>query len=95
MANKVIGPKIDRIQSNLSMVWPSNEGRLNVIEGKIPPGPTPPDPKPEDIGNGLKVVENTLMIDAEDNVVYTSNKPTTSNSVFKEIQKADELLGRI
>ena len=35
MEEKTIGPKVDRIETTPDMVWPSNEGRLNVIEEEI------------------------------------------------------------
>lgn len=35
MADVNLDPKVDRIETTPDMVWPSPEGRLNVIEEEI------------------------------------------------------------
>lgn len=49
----------------------------------------------EDIGDGLKVVNNTLMVDTADNAEQDNTKPITSAAVYTEIGNIDILLQTI
>lgn len=47
------------------------------------------------IGYGLKVLDNTLMVDAADAVEQDNTKPVTSAAVFTEVGNINALLATI
>lgn len=47
------------------------------------------------IGSGLKVVENTLMVDAADAVEEDNTRPVTSAAVYLELGNIEALLANI
>lgn len=47
------------------------------------------------IGNGLKIVGNKLVLDTSDNADTSSNKPITSNAVYNELEKTDTIMSGI
>ena len=49
----------------------------------------------EKIGDGLKVVNNTLMVDTADEAERDNTKPITSAAVYTEIGNIDVLLQTI
>ena len=50
---------------------------------------------PYKIGYGLKVLDNTLMVDAADAVEQDNTKPVTSAAVFTEVGNINALLATI
>ena len=50
---------------------------------------------PYKIGYGLKVEDNTLMVDAADAVEKDNTKPVTSAAVFTEVGNINALLATI
>ena len=50
---------------------------------------------PYKIGYGLKVLGNTLMVDAADAVEQDNTKPVTSAAVFTEVGNINALLATI
>lgn len=50
---------------------------------------------PYKIGDGLKVVEGTLMVDAADVVEEDNTKPVSSAAVFVEIGNIEALLASL
>ena len=50
---------------------------------------------PYKIGYGLKVEDNTLMVDAADAVEQDNTKPVTSAAVFTEVGNINALLATI
>lgn len=50
---------------------------------------------PYKIGYGLKVLDNTLMVDAADAVEKDNTKPVTSAAVFTEVGNINALLATI
>lgn len=53
------------------------------------------DGTPYKIGYGLKVEDNTLMVDAADAVEQDNTKPVTSAAVFTEVGNINALLATI
>lgn len=50
---------------------------------------------PYKIGYGLKVLDNTLMVDAADAVEQDNTKPVTSAAVYTEVGNINALLATI
>ena len=50
---------------------------------------------PYQIGDGLKVVENVLMVDTADKVEEDNTRPVTSAAVYVEVGNIEALLANI
>ena len=50
---------------------------------------------PYQIGDGLKVVENVLMVDTADRVEEDNTRPVTSAAVYVEVGNIEALLANI
>lgn len=72
------------------------KGRLSsggVLAGKI--GSSAGGGVPYQIGDGLKVVENVLMVDTADRVEEDNTRPVTSAAVYVEVGNIEALLANI
>lgn len=50
---------------------------------------------PTNVGNGLTVSGDSIVIDAIEDVTSSSKKPLTSDAVYRKLEQAGEIMGRI
>lgn len=50
---------------------------------------------PEDLGNGLLLVGNTITLNVSDKMSTNEKLPITSNAVYEQLEIADTILQRI
>ena len=94
MAIKTIGPKVDRITYSPDMAWISNEKRIKDVEDWIDGGGGGGGDDPT-IGFGLHIVGNKIVLSTSDTATENNRLPATSNSVAKELDKAEIILDRV
>lgn len=76
----------DRITITPQFIWRSRESKIEEIEEEIDHGENP------NIGNGLKVVNNVLMVNCADDVQAGNRLPLSSNGLSKAFDKVEDIL---
>lgn len=91
MANKVIGPKVDRNLDNPEMAWISLEKRLKALEEGGGGGGY----SSLTIGPGLAVVNGAITVHTTSNTDGQSTLPFSSDGLFETFGKVETLLDRV